>query len=110
MLELEGECEGLQMKALQKNDLFVSAVLQATLIAHRSHQAERLEALKNAVPNIATFDDSSDDVRMIFLNLIDIFTPTYLRVLRFFQDEDNSQREAFRRQRDLTDQVARGRN
>jgi hypothetical protein len=36
---------------LPNNELFITAVLQATSIAVRNHQKEKLEALKNAVVN-----------------------------------------------------------
>ncbi|HTS57938.1 MAG TPA: hypothetical protein VMH03_10335, partial [Terriglobales bacterium] len=46
-------------------------VLQATQIALRTHQEEKLEALRNAVVNSTSGQVLEDDVRAVFLNLVD---------------------------------------
>lgn len=50
--ELEGKIAGFKFDDLAKNKQFVSATLQATQAALRTHQQEKLEALKNAVTNV----------------------------------------------------------
>jgi hypothetical protein len=47
---------------------------------------------------------------LIFLNLVDSFTPTHLKILQFFQQPDGAARDEFHRQRDFTDQVVRDLN
>ncbi len=52
----------------------------------RNHQEEKRQALLNAVINSALQRRPSDDMRKIFLNLIDIFSPLHLRFLAFIND------------------------
>jgi hypothetical protein len=70
-----------------------------------THQAEKLEALRNAVLNIAASKRPAGDLQVIFLHLVDGFTPTHLQVLSHFAGKDRSWADRFRRERDLTDQV-----
>jgi hypothetical protein len=85
--ELSRKVEGLS-EALTE-DAFVSALAQATHVALRTHQAEKLEALRNAVLNVAVGRSPSDDLQLIFLNLVDSFTPTHLQVLKQFVRRDS---------------------
>lgn len=84
--ELEGRVAGFRFDDLTHNEQFVSATLQATQAALRTHQAEKLDALRNAVLNIATGNAPSDDKQLVFLNLIDRFTPSHLQILAYLQD------------------------
>ena len=81
---LEDKVECFTIQSLQQNNLFLSAVLYATQLAMRSHQKEKLDALRNAVLNVATANAPDEDLQLMFLNLIDTFTPWHLRLLRFF--------------------------
>lgn len=72
-------------------------VLQATQIALRTHQEEKLEALRNAVVNSTSGQVLEDDVRAVFLNLVDTFTPTHLRILKYFQDRGSFDEQIIRR-------------
>jgi len=94
-----GEVEA-DVAALVEDQSFVSTVLQASNIAIRTHQEEKLEALRNAVVNSATGVAPEDDMRSFFLNLVDTFTPTHLRILRFFQNRSTSDTSVFNRLRD----------
>lgn len=49
----------------------------------RTHQAEKLDALKNAVLNIAAGQES-EDRQTNFIALVDRFTPAHLKVLQKF--------------------------
>ena len=49
----ELEAKGLKLDELQKNEEFVSAVMHASQIALRTHQAAKLDALRNAIINVA---------------------------------------------------------
>jgi len=108
--DLEGKIDGFRFDDLGKNEQFVSATLQATQAALRTHQSEKLAALRNAVMNAAVGRAPSEDLQLIFLNFVDSFTPAHLKILAFFQHPDNTARDEFRRQRDLTDQVVRDLN
>jgi hypothetical protein len=61
-------------------------VQQATQIAMRSHQEEKLEALRNAVRNSALAGAPSDDLQLMFIRFIDELTSWHLRILRLFDD------------------------
>lgn len=82
---LEEKVEGFHVEDLVNNDAFVSTILHASQAAIRNHQQEKLEALRNAVLNVAIGTAPNEDVQLIFLNLIDSLTPWHLRILRFFQ-------------------------
>lgn len=79
--ELESKVKELTPEALSKHPAFISVALQATQIAYRSHQDEKLTALRNAVFNSALPGAPDDDLKSIFLRLIEEFTPWHLRLL-----------------------------
>jgi hypothetical protein len=103
--DLESHVKGFHFEDLAKNDQVVSAIAYATHAALRTHQAEKLDALRNVVLNVASGNSLPEDLQLIFLNLVDTFTPKHLQVLSFFEHPDHAMREILRRQRDLTDLV-----
>jgi hypothetical protein len=105
--DLEGKVDGFRFDDLGANEQFVSATLHATQAALRTHQTEKLEALRNAVLNVAVGKAFSEDQQLIFLNLVDSFTPTHLQVLDFFQRRDATLFNELRSQRHLSDQAVR---
>ena len=84
--ELEEKIEGLRIEDLPQNQSFVTTVFHASQAAIRTHQEEKLEALRNAVLNSSMPGAPSDDQQLIFLNYVDQFTPRHLRILKFFRD------------------------
>lgn len=80
--ELEGQISGFSLDTLADNEQFVSATLQATQAALRTHQKEKLDALRNAVLNSAAKHEPQDDYQTVFLSLIDRFSPAHLRLLK----------------------------
>jgi hypothetical protein len=86
--------------SLGENPAFVTTTLQATQIAIRTHQEEKLEALRNAVVNSAMGTAPEDDMRAVFLNLIDAFTPTHLLILKLFKNRASVDALTFQRLRD----------
>jgi hypothetical protein len=79
--ELE-ERMGIVLETLQENERFIDTALEATLIALRTSNHEKLEALKNAVLNSATADAPEEVHQQIFLGLIDDLSTLHVRVLR----------------------------
>ncbi len=79
------EDRGLDIESLRDNDQFVSVVMQASQIAVRTHQQEKLEMLRNAVLNVATGQSTDESLQTMFLNFVDVFTEWHIRVLRFAQ-------------------------
>ncbi len=82
---LEGTVEGFKIESLATNEIFISILFQATSVAMRAHQKEKLEALTNAVTNIASAPTIDENSQLIFLNLIDRYTPWHLTLLKFFE-------------------------
>lgn len=78
---LEEKVDGFKIENLQKNEAFVSTVVQASQSAIREHQKEKLEAFKNAVLNTTLPDTPDEELRLIFLEFINTLTPLHLRVL-----------------------------
>lgn len=66
---------------LRADEHFISFLLQATEIALRNHQVEKLQALKAAV--IASIDPAqpSEDLAFQFLKYVDELTVTHVRIL-----------------------------
>ena len=81
----ELEVKGLKLEDLQKNEEFVSAVMYASHVALRTHKAEKLTALRNAILNVAKGQAPEETVQHLFLNFVDSFTELHLRILKVFQ-------------------------
>jgi len=79
--ELQQRVEGLTPEKLANDQVFVTVAMQASQIAIRNHQREKLEALRNAVLNSALPNPPEEDEQIIFLRLIDQLTPWHLRIL-----------------------------
>lgn len=84
--ELEEKVEGFKIENLGKNPVFVTTLLQATQIALRTHQEEKLAALRNAVVNSALPGSLEDTKQMVFLNIIDSITPLHLLLLAYLDN------------------------
>jgi hypothetical protein len=78
---------------LPNNELFITVVLQATSIALRNHQEEKLEALRNAVVNSVLPSSADDDIKLMFLDLVDELKVSHLRLLRMLYEPDKYSNE-----------------
>jgi len=83
---LEDRVAGFKIDDLSSNEQFVTAAMYATTSAVRNHQPEKLEALRNAVLNVALRNEPDEDLQLIFLNYIDSLTPWHLRILAYFRN------------------------
>lgn len=81
----EMEAKGLKLEELQQSEEFLSAVMHASQIALRAHQAAKLDALRNAILNVAAGQAPEETLQSVFLNLVDSFTELHLRILKVFQ-------------------------
>ncbi|GAB4372782.1 MAG: hypothetical protein Kow0042_16260 [Calditrichia bacterium] len=84
----ELEESGLNIEKLQENEEFISAFMHASQIALRTHQNEKLQALRNAILNVAKGQAPEEALQNVFLNLIDSFTELHLRILKLFQNPE----------------------
>lgn len=87
----ELELSGIKLENLQNNEEFVSLVMYATMIALRTHQEEKLSALRNAIANVAIGQAPDEVLQHIFLSLIDTFNSLHLKVLKLFQSPVNTE-------------------
>lgn len=78
--------EGLAPEKLAQNEAFVTTLLHAVQAATRSHQKEKLNALRNAVLNSALPSAPDEDMQLIFINLLDSMTASHLKLLLFLDD------------------------
>lgn len=86
LTRLESRVEGFKIDELAENESFVSTAMHATHVALRSHQEEKLKALRSAVVNSALPDAPEEDLQMMFLGFVDTMTPWHLRMLKFWDD------------------------
>jgi hypothetical protein len=83
---LEKTVDGFKLENLAENEVFTTVVLQATQIAIRNHQQEKIEALRNAVINTAVGINISEDEKQIFLEYVDSLTPSHMKLLEFLDN------------------------
>jgi len=74
------------LEQLSQNDVFVTVMLNASAAAMRTHQTEKLEALRAAVINAALPMPPGEQEQLMFVQLIDDLTPMHLQILRFMRD------------------------
>lgn len=82
--ELEKTVAGFKVENLVNDEAFVSAALQATRIAIGTHQQEKRELLRTALLNIAVGKGPREELQQAYLNAIDAFSPSHVKVLKFF--------------------------
>ena len=78
------EKEGLKLEDLQDDEQFISAVMNATQAALRTHITAKREALCNAVLNIAIGQSPDETVQHLLLSFIDDFTEMHIMILKAF--------------------------
>lgn len=81
--------QGIKLETLQNNELFITIVAQATAIAIRNHQIEKLDALRNAIVNSAINPNQEDNLQLIFIRFIEELTPLHLSLLTFFVSHED---------------------
>jgi hypothetical protein len=81
---LEKKVQGFKIENLAKNDAFITAAMHATQSAIRNHQKEKLDALRNAVLNVALPGAPEDNLALLFISLVDALTPWHLQFLDVF--------------------------
>lgn len=77
---------GIDIQVLGQREEFVSAVMHASQIALRAHQAEKRDALRNAVFNVAAGQSPRDALEHMFFEWIDSLSVLHLEILKLFQD------------------------
>lgn len=80
LAKIEAETAGF-IASLETNDSFLDMLYQASNIAIRNSQQNKLNALKNAVINSALNEVLSYSIKQNYINLIDQLTPLHLQIL-----------------------------
>jgi hypothetical protein len=93
MMALEAKVDNFTFENLQQDETFITILLQAQQIAIRTHQEEKLEALRNAVINSALPLSIDENVKLLFLDFIDGFTPIHFRLMRFLSNPKQTVQE-----------------
>ena len=75
-----------QFEDLQNDEQFITATLHASTIALRTHQVLKLEALQNAILNVAGGQGPDEVKQHLFLIWVDVFSETHIRILKVFQN------------------------
>ncbi|MBP6156780.1 MAG: hypothetical protein KBA62_06010 [Polaromonas sp.] len=73
------------LEKLKNDENFISVMMNASQMALRTHQEEKLDALRNAILNVAKGEAPDESVQHLFLNFVDFFTAPHLRILKVFQ-------------------------
>jgi hypothetical protein len=78
--------QGVDVEALRRDPAFTDTVMEATQAALRTSDAEKHEALRNAIRNTAVSLAPEAAQRQMFIRFIDELTGWHLRLLDLFQD------------------------
>ena len=62
------------LEKLKNDENFISVMMNASQMALRTHQEEKLDALRNAILNVAKGEAPDESVQHLFLNFVDFFT------------------------------------
>lgn len=84
--DLSQTVQSLTPDTLAKSDPFISAFAQAAQAALKTHQDQKLDALRNAVLNVAIGKESDPDRQQYFLAFVDRFSEKHLEMLKFLHD------------------------
>ncbi len=88
LLELEQKVN-IVLQELQNNDKFIDTAMDATQIAIRTSEKDKLEALKNALLNSALPNSPDESLRKMFFSFIDTFGVFHIKFLELFQNPRN---------------------
>lgn len=83
--QLEERVSDFSIESLANSEEFVSVVIATSTAAMRTHQAEKLDALRNALLNVAMGRAPDVDQQAIFLRYVEELTPWHLRLLKFLE-------------------------
>ncbi|HAK43514.1 MAG TPA: hypothetical protein DCM59_13460 [Clostridium sp.] len=83
--ELNEKVENFSIDNLISNEKFVTCLIEASQLAIKNHQEEKLKCLKNAIVNTIIFD-ISDDKSKLFFYLVDELSCMQISILKFLDD------------------------
>ncbi len=83
---MEEKIAAFSIESLKDSDAFASALAQALSAVSRTHEQEKLNALRNAVLNTALAPPAAGYDTGVLIGLCETLTPWHLKVLCFFDD------------------------
>lgn len=83
--KLENQVEGFNIEKLKNNDEFLSVLIEASQCAVRTHQEEKLYALRNIVEN-SIFTELEFDYQKLFLIYVNDFTVFHIQIMKRISD------------------------
>ncbi len=78
--------DGLSIDNILSDEKVLSAILQVYPVVIRTLEEEKQELLRNVVLNTALKINTEDDLRTLYIQLVDEFTPTHIRILKFLEN------------------------
>lgn len=84
--ELTERVDSLTAESLSSDEKFVSISMQATQIALRNHQEEKLKALRNCIINSVIHTNIDENKALMFTRIIDEITPLHIKLLSFLKN------------------------
>jgi hypothetical protein len=72
----------IKIEDLKHNELFNSVLIEATVVAIKTHSQQKRELLKNAIIHSALGITVDDDSAVLFVRYVDELTPTHVLLLR----------------------------
>jgi hypothetical protein len=81
--------------SLDEDPIFIDALFRTTRIALATHQAEKLEALRNALANSVGPNAPDVDKQAIFLRFVEEFRPAHIRLLGYLDSPGSARLQLF---------------
>lgn len=78
--------QGLDLNALSSNETFIDVVLQATQLAIRTSEKDKITFYRNAILNTAMNTNPEVTEIQIFLNFVSTFTVWHIKILKLFDN------------------------
>ena len=75
----------VELSNLFEDEEFITLLVHASSIAIKNHREEKLTALKNAVINSISGEPTDEQLKIIFLNLIDRLSVAHLKIIELLQ-------------------------
>lgn len=82
LIALEIKIKGFEIESLKENEEFISFLMETSQIAAKTHQNEKLKALRNALSNFFICEYHFDK-KFSFIKVIEDLTPGHIHLLQF---------------------------
>lgn len=86
--KLETQVDNFSCESLREDESFQTMLIQSVEIAKRTHQYEKIKALKNLLLNSVLQNSIADDVKLLFLDWIDELKETQFYLLDVLDNPD----------------------